>query len=353
MQRIYKMLTNILGESKQGSYDKSITQYQFNCPHCAEEKGYVDNKYNLEVSFSLGKFHCWSCGIAGPISSLIKSRGGSEMYSEYFKIISDIKESKYYNLDLFKDNGDIFTEKYIKLPKTFRKIDLNGKIDKQLKAYLEKRKITQDIIDFYNIGRTTWEEEDYSWRNRIIFPSYNSIGDLNYFVGRTYKENDKRIKYKNCDADKSKIILHEDKIQWDADIYLVEGAIDCIYYPNTISMLGKYLTPKMELFNALKEKARSKVVICLDGDTNISETKSIFSILNTGNLRDNVYYIRLGSETLPWKDFGEIYEAEGKEGIIKAMKSMEKFSTIEMTVYPSKKNNYKTFNNDNKNYSML
>ena len=46
MQRIYKMITNLLGESKQGSYDNSITQYQFNCPNCAEEKGYVDNKYN-------------------------------------------------------------------------------------------------------------------------------------------------------------------------------------------------------------------------------------------------------------------------------------------------------------------
>ncbi len=109
MQRIYKMLVGLLGESKQGSYDKTITQYQFNCPHCTEEKGYVDNKYNLEISFSLGKFHCWSCGIAGPISSIIKSKGGKELYEEYFRIISDIKESKYYNLDMFKDNGDMFS----------------------------------------------------------------------------------------------------------------------------------------------------------------------------------------------------------------------------------------------------
>jgi transcription elongation factor Elf1 len=331
------MLVNLFGESKQGSYDNSITQYQFNCPHCAEEKGYVDNKYNLEISFAIGKFHCWACGIAGSISSLIRSKGGKEMYNEYFNIISDIKESKYYNLDMFRDNGDMFTEQYLKLPSTYKKIDLNGKIDKQLKEYLEKRKISQDIIDYYNIGRTTWEE-DYSWRNRIIFPSYNSAGDLNYFIGRTYKENDKRVKYKNCDADKSQIILHEDKIQWDADIFLVEGAIDCIYYPNTISLLGKYLTPKMEIFKKLKEKAKARVIICLDGDTELKETKSIFSILNNGRLYGNVYYIRLGTEELPWKDFGEVYETQGKEGIIKAMKSMQKFSTIEMTVYPPKKN---------------
>ena len=129
------MLVNLFGESKQGSYDNSITQYQFNCPHCAEEKGYVDNKYNLEISFAIGKFHCWACGIAGSISSLIRSKGGKEMYNEYFNIISDIKESKYYNLDMFRDNGDMFTEQYLKLPSTYKKIDLNATADTEDSSY--------------------------------------------------------------------------------------------------------------------------------------------------------------------------------------------------------------------------
>ena len=79
MQRIYNILTSILGESKQGGYDSGVNQYQFNCPHCADEKGGVDNKFNLEISFTLGKFHCWSCGSAGSISRLIKLRGGKPL----------------------------------------------------------------------------------------------------------------------------------------------------------------------------------------------------------------------------------------------------------------------------------
>ena len=47
MQRIYNILVSIMGESKQGSYDRGTTQYQFNCPYCADEKGGIDNKYNL------------------------------------------------------------------------------------------------------------------------------------------------------------------------------------------------------------------------------------------------------------------------------------------------------------------
>lgn len=329
MQRIYNILVSLLGESKQGGFERGCYQYQFNCPWCAEEKGGVDGKYNLEISFSLGKYHCWSCGSAGNLSKLIRFKGGPVLCDEYFNIIREIKESQYYNIDLFKDNGDMFEENYLKLPKTFTKIDIASCKDKQLKEYLAKRKITQDIIDEYNIGRTGWDGEDFAWRNRIIFPSYTPSGDLNYFIGRTYREKDKRIKYKNCDADKNKIILHEDKIQWDSDIYLVEGAIDCIYYPNSIGLMGKVLNNKMEVYNRLKERANANVIICLDGDTTIDEVKRIYKVLDKGRLRGRVKYIRLDDD---YKDFGEIYEAKGKAGIIEAMKSAKTFSEFELLI---------------------
>ena len=362
-------------------YDKGCTQYQFNCPWCAEEKGGVDNKYNLEVSFSIGKYHCWSCGSSGPISKLIRSRGGKALYDEYMSVIKDIKESGYYNIEMFADNGELFGETYLRLPKTFEKINLINCRDKELRAYLEKRKITQDIIDEYGIGRTTWGEEDWTWRNRIVFPSYDSNGFLNYFIGRSYRSKDKRTKYKNCDADKNKIILHEDKICWDADIYLVEGAIDCIYYKNSISLMGKTLNKKMELYSKLKEKANANIIICLDGDTEISEVKRIYKVLDNGRLRGKIRYIRLGEgvngryvrytppeidgeevkiniEFVPvdslavsdgknpqyvvykdilytydgYKDFGEIYESEGRYGIMRAMKEARQFDEVELLV---------------------
>ena len=142
MQRVYNILVSIMGESKQGGYDKNTTQYQFNCPYCADEKGGIDNKYNLEVSFSLGKYHCWSCGSAGSLSRLIKSRGGKELCNEYFRLINEIKESKFFDLELFKDNGEIFTEQNLNLPTTFRKIDIKTCKDKALINFLNKRKIT-------------------------------------------------------------------------------------------------------------------------------------------------------------------------------------------------------------------
>ena len=332
--RIYNILKSFLGESKQGFFDNGTSQYQFNCPECAEENGGMpDNKFNLEVSFSLGKFHCWKCSCSGPLSRLVKEYGGTELLKDYYAAVKDIKESKYYNIGLFKDMAEnAYLNDYIKLPDTFTKIDLNTCRKKKLVEYLEKRHITQDIIDLHNIGYTTWDEEKNSLRNRIIIPSYDSAGDLNYWVGRDFTGNEKRMKYWNSKNDKNEIVFQESLIQWDATIYLCEGAIDCLSYPNSIALLGKTLSKNTKIFQELYDRARANIVICLDGDTELKETKRLYNLLNIGRLRGKIRYLRLGTDETPYKDFGEIYEAEGKEGMIKAFRQVKEFSEIELLV---------------------
>lgn len=332
--RIYNILTSFLGESKQGFFDNGTSQYQFNCPDCAEENGGMpDNKYNLEVNFALGKCHCWKCGYAGPISRLVKEYGGTEALKDYYAAVKDIKESKYYNIGLFKDLADnAYLNDYIKLPDTFTKIDLKTCKKKKLVEYLEKRKITQDIIDLHNIGYTTWDEEKMNLRNRLIIPSYDSAGDLNYWVGRDFTGNEKRMKYWNSKNDKNEIVFQESLIQWDANIVLVEGVFDALTYPNAISLLGKTLTRGCKLHTALKERANANVIVCLDGDTEIEETKRIYSILNTGRLFGKIWYIDLKNDS-QYKDFGEIYEAEGKPGIIDILRKRKQFSEIDLAYF--------------------
>lgn len=324
-----------MGESKQGGYDKDIAQYQFNCPWCREENnGIPDGKYNLEINFEMGKHHCWKCEGKGTISKIIRRFGTKDQLQEYYLIVKDLKESKYYNIGLFDDNGVFVYDdsQYLRLPKTFKKIELKSLRKPKLLAYLTKRKITQDTIDFYNIGYTTWEEEEWQMRDRIIIPSYDMFGELNYWVGRDFTDNPKKVKYKNCSADKKKIVLHEDKIQWDADIVLVEGALDCIYYHNAIALLGKVLTRDSELYRAIHEKANSRITICLDSDTKIDETKRIYRLLNRGRLYGKINYVRMGNDETPYKDFGETYEEKGKKGIISLMNKTKTFDEIDLLI---------------------
>ena len=125
--RIYNILYGFLGDSKQGGYDRGTTQYQWDCPECAEENGGIpDGKKNFETSFSLGRCHCWKCGYSGPLSRVVKDYGGTEALKDYYAAVKDIRESKYYDLGLFKDMAEnAYLNDYIKLPDTFTKIDLS------------------------------------------------------------------------------------------------------------------------------------------------------------------------------------------------------------------------------------
>ena len=332
LERIYNILESFLGESKQGGYDGDTYQYQWDCPYCADEKGGADGKKNLEVSLKLLKFHCWSCGSSGSLSKLIRMKGGKSSLKEYMSIIEEMKSSRLYDINLFSEIAPALkSEVIVKLPKTFKKIDLND-CDLRAKKYLESRNITQEIIDKFNIGYTSWDDSEKSWSYRIIIPSYDEFGRLNYFTGRDFLPNGKeskyiRTKYKNCDADKNDIVFQEGNINWDADITLVEGAIDCIYGPNTISLLGKSLKKDTALYKTLYNKANGRIIICLDADTDIKETVEIYNTLNFGRLRGKIWYIRLSD----YKDFGEIYETFGKKGIMRHIHQAKQFSDFDLT----------------------
>ena len=91
-------------------------------------------------------------------------------------------------------------------------------------------------------------------------------------------------------------------------------------------MLGKTLKKDGELYRFLYQKANGRIIICLDNDTSIEETKEIYKLLNFGRLKDKIYYIRLNI----FKDFGELYEKFGKKGIIQAIQGAEQFPDYEL-----------------------
>lgn len=327
-RRQYNILASFLGESKQGGYQNDIEQYQFCCPSCAEENGgKPDGKYNLEVNFVLGKYHCWKCDSKGNISRLVKYYGNHALASEYISDVKMILSSMMYRLDRYKELERMVETEEIKLPKTYTKIESIEKIkNAKLKTFLQKRHITQEIIDKYHIGYTNWENEEISVRSRIIIPSYDKNGNLTYWTGRDFTGYDNRQKYLNVKSDRKNIIFNEGLIEWDGDIILVEGIIDSIVYPNCIPLMGKQLYKDSRIYEMLFKKCNGNICICLDSDTDISETKRIYNILNRGRLKNKIRYIRMEK----YKDFSEIYESEGKQGIINAIAQSKQFSDFEL-----------------------
>ena len=331
-KELQNIFTSFLGEPK--TYISSNGQLQYCCPCCSENAGVEsDGKYNLEINLRIGKFHCWKCGstnsMKGNLSFLIKRYGNQTILGKYRDTIETMKNSGLYDLNLFTGETSAFAEEtYLKLPKTYRKIDFTSNTNRKVNEYLKSRGITKEDVEKFNIGYTTWDEKNPLERNRVIFPSYNENGFLNYWVGRDYTGKRRQNKYKNIDGvDKTGIVFFEDKIVWDADIILVEGIFDALHIPNAIPLLGKTLSRESTLFQKLYKRANANVVVAIDSDTEMSEVKRIYKLLNQGRLKGKIRYIRSGS-----KDFGAIYETRGKQGLAEELKKQHTFSEVELLI---------------------
>lgn len=335
-QQIYNILVSFLGESKQGGYDKNISQYQFNCPKCTEDNYNIpDYKYNLEICLSITKlaYKCWKCcdtdGTKGNLSKLVKKYGGTKLYKTYKETLKSIISYELYNIDTTYLASTLNDETHVHLPSSFKLInDINKCDNKYVVNYLKKRKITQQIISKFKIGYTDNTDKDYYCRNRIVVPSYDEYGCLNYWSARDFLGNAK-IKYKNCKAKKTDLIFCESLINYDADIILCEGTFDALYIPNSISLLGKTLKKDSKLYRDLLIKSNGKIIICLDSDTQIEETFKIYNLLNHGRLKNNIYYLRLKK----YKDFGELFEFGNKKNVIAEISDIKQFDSIEKTMY--------------------
>lgn len=322
---IVGILEDIFDKPKKHNHEKG--QISFDCPACAADKGmpHGDGKGNLEINYYKGVYKCWAChqynDMSGPLVKLIKSYGNEKNLKDYYRFKpEDIPvQFKEITPDILKLPIGFIELKY---PKKF-----NSDYDEAIR-YLKGRGIGLDIIARYNLGYTVKGDN----AGRIIIPSYSDNGELNYYTGRAFQ---KFIwpKYNNPDLDKKEIIFNEHLINWDATIYLVEGPFDHIVVPNSIPLLGKYISDK--LFMLLLEKAKSDIVIVLDDDA-----KKDIDYLNK-KININQLYGRIKVTYLPeGYDISKVHQKFGRKGVIKILRQAKKIQEssdyTKVHIYPYK-----------------
>ena len=252
-------------------------QYGYDCPNCMDIKGLDkgDNKGNLEINLNKFVYHCWGCGISGPLGKLFDSYGTK-------------KQKKVYNLIKPEELRQQENKKpKLKLPEGYTTFeDSNPRFIPHIEAYkyLQSRGITDEIIKKYKIGYTVTGDFAY----RIIVPSFNKEGVLNYFVARSWVP--RKMKYKNPTAAKDEIIFNEGIIDWNKDVYLCEGVFDSFFLDNPIVMLGKKMSSL--LFETLYAHAKGNIIICTDGDA-WSDGLKLYHELNGGTLYNKIKIIKL------------------------------------------------------------
>ena len=305
---IVEILEDFLGNYHK--HYKNKGQISFDCPVCSDIKGLDsgDGKGNLEINYNHHVYKCWACseayGTHGTINKLIRKYGNRSHLKQYRLVIPDDKKRIIINNENVIDG----------LPKEFTPLDIiRDNFDyKKAIDYLKKRNIGIELIKKYNLGYAVTGD----YRGRIIFPSYDENDEINYYLGRSYDQYTK-LKYKNPEVSKMEIIFNEGKINWDSNLYLVEGVFDHIAIPNSIPMLGKVLNDL--LFQKIMNKLEGKIIIVLDADA-YQDALKLYKRLNSTRLRNKVLIIKMPDRF----DIADVHQKLGCKGIVKLLSTARK-----------------------------
>lgn len=284
MRTKQQILTDVLGLPR-----RSSEEYLYKCPFCKH------HKHKLSVNFDKNVYKCWICNTTGKsIGRLVKLFGSFDAKQQWSYHEDDVDISKFE--ELFQDKKPQL-ETLINLPEEFESLANRTLIDgseKPLK-YLYERGLTREDILKWKIG---WCPSG-PYYDRIIVPSFNNDGWVNYFISRTFTN--AFPKYKNPQASKN-IIFNELYLDWDRPITLVEGVFDAIKADNAVPLLGSTLTENSRLFQEII-KRNATVYLALDGDAKKKEMDILEMLLAYDN---PVYVVDVDG----YNDVGEMTKQE-------------------------------------------
>ena len=287
--KLLQLLESVLGKGKPTSGDNIA----FFSPFISHYKPKLEININTNHAGE-NTWHCWISDKKGrSIATLFKQLNLSK---EKFEQLNRIIETTRYR----SKDSDVEKQEIIQLPEEYRPLWIKKLTPDYRNAihYLTKRGITIFDIIKYRIGYC--ESGDYA--GKIIIPSYNSAGQLNYFVSRAFYKADTQ-KHKNPKISKD-IIGFEMFINWAEPIILCEGSFDAIAIKrNAIPLFGKIIQPSLQK-KIIEERVRN-IYICLDADALKNAIQIAERFMGEGL---NVYFVELQNEDASELGFKKITE---------------------------------------------
>lgn len=255
---VHQLLEQILG-SNRTMRDGELVFY---CPFCHH------HKQKFQVNLDNQHWHCWVCDKGGRKLGVLlyKLNVDKHKIQELNRLLGTIKP-------VYEQKTDNTS---VALPKEYIPLYANSDslTRKHALVYCTKRNISKVDILRYNIGYCS----DGPYANRLIIPSYDIAGTLNYFVGRDLFKNS-TLKYKNPMVNRN-ICMFETLVSFNHPIVLVEGVMDAIAVrKNAIPMLGKF--PSKVLMQKILT-SKPKVYVALDSDATSDANKLTMLLQSNG-----------------------------------------------------------------------
>ena len=241
----------------------------FYCPFCDHHKP------KLSVNVEKNVFKCWVCDTRGRDNYyLIKRFGNFNQQQEWLKLTNQTDINDFEIMFSGSMQKDI-VEQVIDLPDEYKSLVNNNSLSyTPALNYLKKRGLEKEDILKWRIGYCASGE----YAGRVIIPSFNENGNVNYFVARSCQ--DKFPRYKNPPVSRN-ITFNELSIDWEGDVIIVEGVFDAMKAGNAIPLLGSTLREDSVLFQKLVEHSPT-VYIALDADAEKKASSLIQKLLSYG-----------------------------------------------------------------------
>jgi hypothetical protein len=296
-QALLILLESVLGKG----HPTSKGNVSFHCPFCNHHKRKLEIQLDTNDK-NENPWNCWTC----PPSNNSK---GKTVKSLLKKLDAPDNKVKELNLIIKPGKTKQIIEQTIKLPEEFIPLYSINLPDKSIKLaarhaikYIKSRGLTETDILKYNIGFCA----EGKYYGRVIIPSYNELGQLNYFIARDYSNTLGR-KYDNPSVPVKDIIGMELYVNWSAPIVLVEGMFDFLTIKrNCIPLFGKVIHDI--LMKKLVSSDVQKIYIALDKDAIKDALKHCETLMSYGK---ELYLVELDGKdanTIGFENFLNIIE---------------------------------------------
>jgi hypothetical protein len=229
----------------------------FFCPQCKKSG---KRKKKLSIRIEDGVYHCWVCELKG--KSLFY------LFGQYCPALQDsLKDFGYTSGATVRPStvDQSETKPEAQVPEGFVLLGANTATqDPDIKdtiKYCFSRGLSLSDLWYFKLGTCAAGR----LRRRVIFPSFDQEGKLNYYTARAIDPVDK-MKYVNSKVPKSDVIFNEINIDWTRMLTLVEGPFDLTKSPdNSTCLLGSSISKDSALFRQIV-RHETPVILALDYD---------------------------------------------------------------------------------------
>jgi DNA primase len=275
-----------------GDFEQQGSEYLFYCPKCDF------HKKKLSFNVLKDKFKCWYCDWSGnSIAWAIRyTRDKGKIFE--WEEINGVFDHSEFDFDKIFNEGEE-QKPIVESLKYFKTLNCKEHNPSSIQAlkYLKQRGVSEKDIVYWKMGYC----DEGRYNGRIIIPSFDLNGDMNYFIARTYKGS--KILYLNPIASKN-IVFNELYIDYDRPITLVEGVFDAIVASNSIPLLGSTLIDSSYILECLIVNECKSVYLALDTDVKLEKENKIINVL----LKHNLKVLKVPIK--PYKDVGEMTKGE-------------------------------------------